>query len=149
MEESISARRRLCTGRQSSPKMRYHKNTIPSRPPKDQKTKKEHSITSYMGNGQVNDDLCGHLTKTAIDPEELEPISVSMSLSVCVYERTYQSSTFKVVGAVGPLRELLLQLSSWLPLSGMPAALRGGSAPCMGHACGCCSWFSKPNIGCG
>ena len=60
----------------------------PVAPAKRSKSKKKHSITSYMGNGQVNDDLRGHLTKTAIDPEELEPISVSMSLSlslcVCV-----------------------------------------------------------------
>jgi len=55
----------------------------------------------------------------------------------------YQSSTFNVVGAVGPLRELLLQLSSWLAFS-KPAVLSGGSRPCIGQVC----WFSTPNICC-
>lgn len=65
----------------------------------------------YLGESAVS---CCHLSKAPIDAEELEPKNSQSQLfsSQASLIQTYQSSTFSVVGAVGPLRELLLQLSS-------------------------------------
>lgn len=77
------------------------------------------------------------ITEATMDAEKLEP-ETSLAFALCSQagdsgelRRTYQSSTFSVVGAVGAVRELLLQLSSWLAPSG-PVPPRAVSICCIG-----------------